>query len=536
MSISIATKAQDEVNFQSRKFQSLIELVKSKYVDTTNSEKLVEKAIVAVLKELDPHSVYMSKEEFRKANEPLEGSFDGIGVQFNIMNDTIMVVLPVVGGPSEKLGIQAGDKIVKVNGENATGTKITNSWVVEHLKGKKGTKVIISIARQGYKDLIDYEIIRDKIPIYSVDASFMIDDKTGYIKVVRFAASTMDEFRKGLAELKGKGVQNLILDLRGNSGGYLKTAIDLSDEFLEAGKTIVYTEGTYSPKDIERSTSTGGWEKGKLVVLIDEGSASASEIVSGAIQDWDRGLIMGRRSFGKGLVQRPFYLADGSAVRLTTARYHTPTGRCIQKPYEGNIDKYGSDLQKRFEHGEYYNQDSIKFPDSLKYYTPNKRLVYGGGGIMPDVFIPLDTTFNSKYYGELLRKGIFNQFSLKYINDNRAKMKESYPTIKDYKAKFIVDDAFMTKFYDYAESKGVKRITVTVENKKGLFRKKTIKSKDNLSKEAEVFLRLQLKSLIARDIFDSSAYFECIIEQDEFVNKALKAFDDSTFKKMKINQ
>ncbi|MEI7597480.1 MAG: S41 family peptidase [Bacteroidota bacterium] len=500
--------AQDNDNmFQATKFKNALDVIKANYVDTINTEKLVEDAIVGALKELDPHSVYMSKEEIRKANEPLEGSFDGIGVQFNILDDTIIVVSPITGGPSEKLGVQAGDKIVKVNGEEATGSKITNSWVTEKLKGKKGTKVTITIARWGSKDLIDFEITRDKIPIYSVDASYMLDDKTGCIKVNRFSATTMDEFRTGLKKLNSEGMQNLILDLRGNGGGYLNTANDLADEFLNAGKTIVYTEGTFSKKIVYTSTSKGTWEEGKLIVLIDEGSASASEIVSGAIQDWDRGLIIGRRSFGKGLVQKPFYLTDGSAIRLTTARYHTPTGRCIQKTYKGGVDQYQKDLEKRLEHGEFYHQDSIKFPDSLKYFTPNNRVVYGGGGIMPDIFIPLDTTYSSKFYGDLQRKGVFNQFSLSYIDDSRKKLLAKYPNIKEFKKNFVVDDELLDKFFLAAEKKGIAKVEKDIITSKEL-------------------IKVQLKSLIARNLFDTGAYFECIIDMDTTMKKALGIIND----------
>ena len=501
--------AQDnEISYQAAKFKNVLEVIKANYVDTTDVNKIVEDAIVGALKELDPHSVYMSKEEIRKANEPLEGSFDGIGIQFNILNDTIIVVSPITGGPSEKLGIQAGDKIVKVNSEDATGSKITNSWVAEKLKGKKGTKVNVSVMRYGSKELIDYEIIRDKIPIYSVDASYMIDENTGCIKLNRFSATTMNEFKEGMNKLNGLGMKNLILDLRGNGGGYLNTANDLADEFLSSGKTIVFTEGASSRKIVYSSTSKGDWEKGKLIVLIDEGSASASEIVSGAIQDWDRGIIIGRRSFGKGLVQKPYYFADGSAIRLTTAHYYTPTGRCIQKNYKDGVDKYQKDLQKRLEHGEFYHQDSIKFPDSLKYFTPNNRLVYGGGGIMPDVFIPLDTTYSSKYYGNLIRKGVLNQFSLSYIDENRIYLSTLYPDLNSFKKGFVVDDNLLERLFSEADKKGVERVEKDIETSKKL-------------------IAVQLKALIARNIFNSSAYFECIIEIDDAMQKAIEVLNNN---------
>ena len=372
-----------------QKFASALQIINFAYVDTVFEPDLVEKAIISTLKELDPHSQYISKQDLQKANEPLTGNFEGIGISFQIYKDTLLVISSIPGGPSEKLGILAGDKIVKINNQNICGSFLDNNYVFKRLRGKKGTTVEVSILRKGRKNFIDYAIIRDKIPINSIDAAFMASPDIGYIKLNRFSRTTMDEFRKSNGELKDQGMQKLILDLRGNSGGYLDVAIDLSDEFLNSGKLVVYTKGTSSPKRKYKSSFRGEFEDGKLVILIDEGSASASEIVAGAIQDWDRGIVVGRRSFGKGLVQRPYYLPDSSVIRLTIARYYTPTGRCIQKSYGEGYDQYYKDLSKRLDGGEFTSEKNIDFPDSLKYFTPNNRLVYGGGGIMPDVFVPL---------------------------------------------------------------------------------------------------------------------------------------------------
>jgi len=381
--------------------------------------KLVDKAIVSTLKNLDPHSAYIPKKDVKRADEPLKGSFEGVGITFQLYHDTILVIAPVPGGPSDKVGIMAGDKIIKVNGKDAYGENITNQWVMKHLRGKKGTRVTVDIYRQGVKGLLDFTIIRDKIPLNSIDASFMLTKKTGYIKLNRFAKQSKEEFDKAIDSLKKEGLKNLIFDLRGNSGGYLGTAKNIADEFLSDGKLIVYTEGIHSPRQDLDATNQGAFEKGKLIVLINEGSASASEIVSGAMQDWDRAILLGRRSFGKGLVERPFQLPDGSVVRLTVAHYYTPSGRCIQKPYNKGVDEYYKDFAERMKHGELIHPDSIHFPDSLKYKTSHGRTVYGGGGIMPDIFVPWDSTRYDAMYSTLIRKGVFNAFVNDYLDKNR---------------------------------------------------------------------------------------------------------------------
>lgn len=507
-----------DINDLSDKFSSALQIINQSYVDTVNEDKLVETAIKKMLEDLDPHSVYISAAELKAANEPLEGNFEGVGIQFQIMKDTIEVVATIAGGPSEKVGVMPGDKIVMIDKENATGKKITNDYVLKKLRGKKNTKVNIMIYRRGVKELLDFTITRDVIPIKSIDAAFMATDKIGYIKLDRFAQSSMKEFYSAISELKVKGMKSLILDLRGNSGGYLNTAIDLADEFLPKGKLILYTEGVHSSRIEYKDKYNGSFESGKLVVLIDEGSASASEIVAGAIQDWDRGLIIGRLSFGKGLVQRPYDLPDGSVIRLTTARYHTPTGRCIQRPYIDGVDKYYEDLDDRYDKGALYSADSIHFPDSLKYYTSKKRVVYGGGGIMPDIFIPLDTTEISSYYSSLVRKGILNQFSLQYVDDHRKKLKEQYPDLDFYIKNYKVEDDLINLLTEYATKEGLKKDDKGIETSKNLIKR-------------------ELKGLLARNLWSTDAYIQIYMQTDKAFLKAIESINDpNTFKKNKIQE
>ena len=507
-----------DISDLSNKFSSALQIINLSYVDTVNENKLVETAIIKMLEELDPHSVYISAAELKAANEPLEGNFEGVGIQFQIIKDTIEVVATIAGGPSEKVGVMPGDKIVMIDKESATGKKISNDYVLKKLRGKKNTRVNIMIFRRGVKELLDFTITRDVIPLKSIDATFMATDNIGYIKLDRFAQSSILEFNQSLTELKKKGMKSLILDLRGNSGGYLNTAIDLADEFLPKGKLIVYTEGVHSQRINYNDKYKGDFEDGKLVVLIDEGSASASEIVAGAIQDWDRGLIIGRLSFGKGLVQRPYDLPDGSVIRLTTARYHTPTGRCIQRPYINGVDKYYEDLEDRFKKGELYTADSIHFPDSLKYYTSKNRVVYGGGGIMPDIFIPIDTTETSIYYSSLVRKGILNQFSLQYVDDHRKKLKEQYTNLDYYVKNYVVEEEVFNQLVEYAIKDGVKKDDKGIETSKNLIKR-------------------DLKGLIARNLWDTGAYIQIFMQTDNAYIKAIEAINDSnTFKKNKIQE
>ncbi|MBN2275378.1 MAG: PDZ domain-containing protein [Bacteroidales bacterium] len=488
---------------QAFKFGKVLEWIDSYYVDSVNQEKLVETAIIQLLKELDPHSSYLTKEEVDEMNEPLVGNFEGIGISFNILKDTIFIITPISGGPSERVGIMPGDRIIKVDGNNVAGIGITNERVYELLRGKKGTRVSVTILRRNMDELLEFEIIRDKIPIFSIDASYKVDKNTGYIKINRFSLTTIDEFKTALAGLKKDDISNLILDLTGNGGGYLEVAIDLADQFLDKDKLIVYTEGVNNPKKEYFATKEGVFESGRLVVLIDEGSASASEIVSGAIQDWDRGIIIGRRSFGKGLVQRRCPLPDQSEIRLTIARYYTPTGRLIQKPYDMGKDEYDLEIARRYSHGEFISSDSIAFPDSLKYHTlKKKRPVYGGGGIMPDLFVPMDTTYYTDYYRDLIRLGILNRFILNYVDHHRQDLLNRYPQLVDFKSQFKIDDKMMKKLTTYAKEQGLP------EN-----------SADLAVSQNQI--KTLAKGYIARDLWSTSEFYEIINEEDPKFRTAL---------------
>ncbi len=505
------SSAQLSSNLSIYKIVRFLQYVSADYVDTVNVDNLVDEAIIDLLGNLDPHSVYISKEDVKAMNEPLEGNFEGIGIEFNIMNDTLMVVNPIPGGPSERVGIFAGDRILEVDSKNVAGIGLKNSDVFKLLRGDKGTKVFLTVQRKGVPQTMDFEITRDKIPIYSLDAAYMIDSRIGYIKLNRFALTTEQEFIDAVDTLKKQNMKDLILDLRGNGGGFLNAAVSLADHFLDSDKIIVYTEGRTSPRNDFLSTSTGVFEKGKLVVLIDEGSASASEILAGAIQDWDRGIVVGRRSFGKGLVQNQMPLPDGSMIRLTVARYHTPTGRVIQKPYEyGDAKDYYSDFSNRMEHGELFNADSINFPDSLKYYTLNKgKLVYGGGGIMPDFFVPFDTTFYSDYYGLLVRRDVLNQFVHKYVDANRKKLVKSYPIFNEFNSGFSVDNKMIDDIIAFGEEKKVKL------DEEGI----------NTSREE---IKKQIKALIARNIFTTTEYYQVANKNNEAILKALEVIKEWT--------
>jgi len=503
-----AQQQNKQVASTTQKLATTMYLIENFYVDSTDMPKLTEEAIVAMLKELDPHSAYISAKDVQKTNEPLVGSFEGIGVTFQLLRDTILVVSPVSGGPSEKVGIMAGDKIIKIDGEDAFGKKVNNDYVTKHLRGKKGTKVMLSIKRGDDPELIEFEVIRDKIPLNSIDACFMLTKDIGYIKLDRFAQKSAEEFAESMAKLKEQGMKSLILDLRGNSGGYLQTAIELSNEFLGQGKTVVFTEGLKSPKQVFDTDKEGGFRDGRLVVLIDEGSASASEIVSGAIQDWDRGVLIGRRSFGKGLVQRPFNLPDGAVIRLTTARYHTPTGRCIQRSYEGGVEEYHKEMQKRLDHGEYFHADSIQFPDSLKFATiVNGRTVYGGGGIMPDIFVPADTSLSTKLYTNLIRKGIFNSYTIDYVLANRERIHQQYPAFSDFNNGFNVDENMLSDFRKMAETKGIEW------------------NEEQYQRSAPWIVK-QIKALIARNVWDIGKYYEVVLRDDMTILKAVEVLEN----------
>ena len=500
--------SQNSSNLSIYKLIRFLQYVSTDYVDTISSDDLVDEAIIEILKNLDPHSVYITKEDVKAMNEPLEGNFEGIGVEFNILNDTLMVVNPIPGGPSERVGIMAGDRIIEIDGENVAGIGLKNSDVFKMLRGDKGTLVTVQILRKNIANPLEFNIIRDKIPIYSLDASYMIDDRIGYIKLNRFALTTEDEFLEALEKLNKEKMEDLILDLRGNGGGYLNASVALADHFLNKGQLIVYTEGRNSPKTDFVATSNGQIQNGRIVVLIDEGSASASEIVAGAIQDWDRGIIIGRRSFGKGLVQNQLPLPDGSMIRLTVARYHTPTGRVIQKPYNPNeFDSYYSELSQRYNNGEYFHADSISIPDSLKYNTLNiGKSVYGGGGIMPDIFIPVDTSYYSDYYGKLIRKGVINQFIHTYIDKNRNNLKRNYSTFEKFDKNFTVDQNIIDELLTFAEKQGVE------PDPKGF----------DTSKEE---IRKQIKALIALNQFSTNYYFQIVNQNNKALQKAINVLN-----------
>ncbi|MBP8783018.1 MAG: S41 family peptidase, partial [Paludibacter sp.] len=419
--ISGSLHAQILNSVQQRKLSNAYTIITNLYVDSINEKKLVESTIESMLKELDPHSSYIPKEEVERVNEPLEGSFEGVGIQFQLLEDTLLVVQTISGAPAEKVGVLAGDRIIYINNELIAGVKMQNSDIMKRLRGPKGTEVTVKVLRRDHKDLLEFKIIRDKIPVYSVDAIYMVTKEIGYIKINNFGATTADEFQKAFSKLQKQGMKHLILSLQGNGGGYLNAAQQIADEFLKDDKLIVYTQGLNQPKSVMSSSARGRYENGKLIILVDEYSASASEIVSGAIQDWDRGIIVGRRTFGKGLVQRQIPLPDGSMMRLTTARYYTPTGRSIQKPYKDGPEKYEKELLNRYNHGEFLHADSIQFPDSLRYQTLMlKRTVYGGGGIMPDIFVPIDTTQNiTAYHRNVIAKGVLNKVVMQYIDRNR---------------------------------------------------------------------------------------------------------------------
>ena len=445
-------KASGDIGKDVQKFRDVLTQIQTEYVDTVNTASLVDDAIHHMLNKLDPHSAYIPASDRIAANEDLRGNFDGIGVEFNIFHDTIVVVSALSGGPSEALGIQSGDKIVKVDNKNLAGVGVTSADVMKALKGPKGTEVKVTILRKDKE--IDYNIIRDKIPQYSVDVAYMVDDEIGYIKVNRFAATTFDEFRESLSKLKDQGMKKLVLDLQSNPGGYMNIAIDMADDFLASGKKIVFTHGKEKKYDSQAmSSAKGDFEKGDLIVLINEGSASASEILAGALQDNDRALIVGRRSFGKGLVQSPFDLSDGSELRLTISRYYTPTGRSIQKPYEDG-DEYSRDIISRYNHGEFFHADSIRFNDTLKYITQKGRTVYGGGGIMPDYFVPLDTTLTSHYLNELYTSSSIQEYTFGYGEAHKEALLAA--GFNQFLDNFVVTDQMLADLVKVGERNKVK--------------------------------------------------------------------------------
>lgn len=491
----------------SRKLQLAEFAIANLYVDKVDEDKLVENAIVGMLEQLDPHSTYSDPEEVRKLNEPLQGNFDGIGIQFNMVTDTLFVIQPVSGGPSEKVGILAGDRIIEVNDTVIAGVKMNTEEVMRRLRGKKGTKVDVKVMRRGVKELLPFTIKRDKIPVYSLDAVYMVNGSIGYIRVSRFAATTGQEFTDALHRLQKQGMKDLILDLQGNGGGYLNAAIELCDQILGKQELIVYTEGRRNPRSEFSAKGDGDFCEGRLIVLVDEYSASASEIVTGAIQDWDRGIVVGRRTFGKGLVQRPIDLPDGSMIRLTVARYYTPSGRCIQKPYE-SIEQYNKDLIDRYNRGEMVSADSIHFPDSLKTQTLKlKRTVYGGGGIMPDYFVPIDTTMYTDYYLALRDKGAIVQMNLKLVDAHRSEWMKKYKNFGKFNRDFEVTDGMLQDLIGLGKELGA----VYDETQ---------------YKTALPLIKTQMKALIARDLWDMSEYFQVINTLNNSMKKAVELLSE----------
>ncbi len=487
------------------KINNLLDYIEQQYVDTVNRTQLENKTITSMLKSLDPHSDFIPAADFSAVNEPLEGNFDGVGIEFNIINDTIRVINPIIGGPSEKLGIKAGDKLIKVEGKNITGKKVTSKDVFDKLRGKSGSIVNVSILRAGIKKPIEFKITRGKIPLYSLDIAYIVKPGIGYIKISRFASTTYDEFLDAFNALTKQGMKKLILDLRGNGGGFLKTAVELADEFLMDGLQIVYTEGKAHPKKVYNASSRGGFENNEMAVLIDEGSASASEIVAGALQDNDRATIIGRRSFGKGLVQDQIDLSDGSAVRLTIARYYTPTGRCIQKPYNKSLDDYYNEEYSRFEQGELYNVDSIKVDKTKQFKTPGGKTVYGGGGIVPDIFVPLDSVKYSPVVNRLFYSGALNSFAFEFTDKYRSKFLNVYKNAADFILKYKISQNEISEMNAYLEAKKVNTIHL-IGNEKG-------------------FDRI-LKALIGRNLFDKDAYYPILNQNDNSILKAISVLSE----------
>lgn len=486
------------------KINSVIDFIDAEYVDPVSKHELIEIAIPAMLESLDPHSSYIIPQELVRANESLEGNFSGIGVQFNMQNDTVAIIQPIPNGPSEKVGILAGDRIIFVDDTLVAGVNMPSNDIVSMLKGKKGTKVIVGILRRGVDEILDFEIIRDKIPLYSIDVAYMVTDETGYIKINQFSKTTYHEFVQAIEKLRAQNMQQVIIDLRNNGGGFMGAATQIANEFLDEGQVIVYTEGRTSPRMDYIADADGICLNIKVIILIDEFSASASEILAGALQDNDRATIIGRRSFGKGLVQEQTVFSDGSAIRLTVARYYTPTGRCIQKPYGEGTMEYYNELNTRYYNGEYQSQDSIKFADSLKYTTPKGKIVYGGGGIMPDVFVPLDTTGITDYYIDVRNKGLLYRFAFQYTDINRSTLSK----FKDYKEidSHLSKVDLLDKFIAFAQNNGVKKVHSDI-------------------KKSSFLLETQLKAQIARNIIDNEGYYPIIERIDYVLQKGIRIIE-----------
>src|SRR5690554_2868264 len=486
------------------KLERTLQLINSLYVDDADTKKLTEAAIRAMLEELDPHSSYLNEEEVKAMNEPLQGNFDGIGISFNMLTDTLYVMEVIAGGPSQKVGLMPGDKIIKVNDTVIAGVEMNNQDVVKMLRGPKGTTVNVSVLRRGVPELIEFRIVRDRIPITSIDASYMVAEDIGYIRLSRFGVTSGEEFKKAENELKAQGMKHLLLDLTDNGGGILQVANEIADEFLGDGKLIVYTEGKNQPRFTMNATGGDALQDGRLVILVNGASASASEILAGAVQDWDRGVVVGRRTFGKGLVQRQLPLPDGTMIRLTVARYYTPTGRSIQKPYEeGNLDAYNQDFMNRYQHGELFAADSIHFPDSLQYTTlVNKRTVYGGGGIMPDYFVPMDTTSGTMLHAHLNARGVINRIAIAEVDNHRGELLNRFPNADAFDKGYQIPEAVRARLRSLASEEKV------AWNEEEFDRSRSL-------------IFLQLKALMARDLYDSSAFYRIINQENDIFQEGL---------------
>lgn len=529
------------------------------YVEQPNYQKITEKAVVSMLSELDPHSMYIAAKDVQRTNEGLQANFEGVGIAFQIVDDTISVTEVIVGGPSERVGLQIGDKLLKVDDTVATFKGVNNSFVFNHLRGKKGTEVRLTVKRLGVDKPLEFTIIRDKVPIYSIDTYFMLDDEVGYIRLARFARTSHSELRNAISKLKKQGMKRLVFDLRGNGGGYLDIAFYVANEFLDANKMIVYTEGQKSPRQSFVSRRGGSYTSGPLVILIDEYSASASEIVSGAVQDWDRGTLVGRRTFGKGLVQRMFDIYDGAQIRLTTARYYTPSGRCIQKPYADGTEAYNRELKRRYDAGQLVSIDSVEFPDSLKFQTSKGRTVYGGGGIMPDVFVPIDTTRLSDYFLSLRSAGLFNTFALSWADAHRKDT--NYRDFEAFQHNYD-SAAVMKAFMELANSKDISRSDVRgdwvaswmndqarksvsdtahrihADNYQNYLAKllddpffiDQLKAKaaaedrrsDLINRHSDIYMGYMIKALIARNLYGIEYYYRIMRDQDPALIEAIR--------------
>ena len=503
LAITLTSSAQRGMPQGMQKLLNAEYAIASLYVDTVNEDKLIEEAIKGMLESLDPHSSYTDAKETKELEEPLQGEFSGVGIQFNMNKDTLYVIQTIPGGPSERVGIIAGDRIITVNDTTIAGVKMKNSDIQKRLRGKKGTQVTVQVKRAGVKELITFRITRDNIPLHSIDASYMLDEQTGYMRISRFGAKTHEEMIDALKDLKKQGMTQLIMDLSDNGGGYLNAAIDMCNEFLERGQLMVYTEGENSPRNEANANGWGDYKDLHMVVMVNQYSASAAEIFAGAMQDWDRAVVVGRRTFGKGLVQRPFRFDDGSMMRLTVARYYTPSGRCIQKPYDrGDKKAYEKELLDRANVGEYYSLDSIQFNDSLRYTTRlNGRTIYGGGGVMPDVYVPIDTTEYTTYYRDLMAKGITNQYAISYVDKNRKSIAKKYKTVNDFDNGFVVSDEMMQDFIALGE-------------------RDSVKFDEEKYRTSEALLKDIIKGLIARDVYGNASAYSVIINHR---NRDLKA-------------